>query len=604
MLCLGAAWGAQRQVVQDPHYGEVLFHFFQDQYFTAITRLTAAQKQERVPHHRDEAELLRGGMYLSYGLHLEAGRVFAALIDRGAPPAVRDRAWFYLAKIRYQRGYLAEAADAVARVQGRLPAELQDERAVLHSNILIAQKRYPEAIVLLREFRGSPEWAAYGRYNLGVALARIGKLEDAVELLGQVGALRAGSEELQALRDKANVALGFLFLQQEQPSRAKAHLQEVRVSGLMSNKALLGAGWALSSELRYREALTPWLALRGRNVLDSAVQESLLAVPYAFGELGDYKQALAHYEQAIAIYHREHERLAASIQAIRNGRMIENILGQDPGDEMGWFWQMRALPDAPESRYLLLLMAGHDFQEATKNYRDVRFLLHNLDAWAENIGAYELMLANRRAAYHERLPRVLHGLRQADARDFRPRRDALAAELERVAAEDDVYALVTDKERELLARLTRAEATLTRLGPRADLAAAREKYRVLRGVFLWQLNEEFMPRLWAANRELRALDRALEDAARRRAAVDAARETGARGVEGYDERIAQARERIQRLQSELVVAGLQQEQYLQELAVAELERQQQRIGVYITQARFAVAQIYDQAAARGAEPAE
>jgi hypothetical protein len=199
---------------------------------------------------------------------------------------------------------------------------------------------------------------------------------------------------------------------------------------------------------------------------------------------------------------------------------------------------------------------------------------------------------------------VLHGLRQADARDFRPRRDALAAELARVAAEDDVFALVTPEERELLERLRRVETTLARLGPREDFAAAREKYRVLRGVFLWRLNEEFAPRLWAANRELRALDRALDEAGRRRTAVDAARATGARGVEGYDERIAQAHERIGRLQSQLVVAGLQLEQYLQERAVVELERRQQRIGVYVTQARFAVAQIYDQAAARGAEPAE
>ena len=60
-------------VVKDPHYGEVLFYFYQEDYFPAIVRLLAAQKQARVEQHVDEAELLRGGLYLSYGNHLEAG---------------------------------------------------------------------------------------------------------------------------------------------------------------------------------------------------------------------------------------------------------------------------------------------------------------------------------------------------------------------------------------------------------------------------------------------------------------------------------------------------------------------------------------------------
>jgi hypothetical protein len=87
--------------VLDPHYGDGLFHFFQEHYFTSITGLMVSQHFKRVPHHDDEAEILRGGMLLSYGLHREAGEIFAQLIERGASPKVRDRAWFYLAKIRY-----------------------------------------------------------------------------------------------------------------------------------------------------------------------------------------------------------------------------------------------------------------------------------------------------------------------------------------------------------------------------------------------------------------------------------------------------------------------------------------------------------------------
>ena len=49
-------------VVQDLAYGEVLFEFFQEDYFAALTRLLAAQKRGELEHHGPEAELMLGGI--------------------------------------------------------------------------------------------------------------------------------------------------------------------------------------------------------------------------------------------------------------------------------------------------------------------------------------------------------------------------------------------------------------------------------------------------------------------------------------------------------------------------------------------------------------
>src|SRR6185503_21292294 len=57
------------QVVQDLHWGDVLFYFYQEDYMQALTRLGAAQDFNRVTHHTVEAELLKGGLYLSLGEH-------------------------------------------------------------------------------------------------------------------------------------------------------------------------------------------------------------------------------------------------------------------------------------------------------------------------------------------------------------------------------------------------------------------------------------------------------------------------------------------------------------------------------------------------------
>ena len=65
-LCFGPVAGEARDKpgteVQDPHYGEVLFHFYQQDDFTALTHLLASRSTGRLEDHKAEAELLRGAL--------------------------------------------------------------------------------------------------------------------------------------------------------------------------------------------------------------------------------------------------------------------------------------------------------------------------------------------------------------------------------------------------------------------------------------------------------------------------------------------------------------------------------------------------------------
>ena len=135
-----------------------------------------------------------------------------------------------------------------------------------------------QAAALLDGLRGKSDWVHYGRYNLGVALVKAGETAKGITLLEKIGRTPVKGEELTALRDKANVALGFSYLQDGWPELARTHLERVRLDGLMSNKALLGMGWAYSARDQQEKALVHWDELKGRDLLDAAVQESLMAV--------------------------------------------------------------------------------------------------------------------------------------------------------------------------------------------------------------------------------------------------------------------------------------------------------------------------------------
>src|SRR5579863_1793896 len=117
--------------VQDLHYGDVLFHYWADQDtgLETLTRLEAYEHWGLMPHHTVDAQLLAAGLYLQLGLHNEAGDRFANLLNNRVSVGVRNRAWFYLAKIWYERGYYDRAEQALARIQGQLGSELEGERA-------------------------------------------------------------------------------------------------------------------------------------------------------------------------------------------------------------------------------------------------------------------------------------------------------------------------------------------------------------------------------------------------------------------------------------------------------------------------------------------
>jgi hypothetical protein len=581
--------------VRDLHYGDVLFYVYTDDDFEAITRLNAYEHWNLMPHHAAEAQLLLGGLYLSLGLHNEAGERFEKLLTQDIPAGVRNRAWFYLAQVWYARGYLERAERAIRQVQGLLPGTLDAEREHLFANVLLHEGRFDEAIQLLSGWKGSADWMDYARFNLGVALIRAGRLPAADPVLTQVGTIVTDQEELLALKDRANLALGFAYLQAQQPQQALPSLRRVRLKGPYSDKALLGAGWADATLGDYRRALTPWLELRARNLLDAAVQESYLAVPYAYGKLGANAQAVEYYENALQSFDAESARLDDAIGRIRGGKMLDGILAKEDGKHYGWFWQLERLPDAPESRYLYAVLAGHDFQEGLKNYRDLVYLGHTLDHWGDNMQAYRDMVDTRERAYGERLPRADALLATGAAEQLQRRREELEGRLNSVAAEADVAALGAPQEREEWAQIQRLEAQLAVAAPGPQSDQYKERLRLVKGVLYFRLDDAFKARVWQQHRAIKDLDLALHEAQNRWVRVQHARTSVPSNTGEFAARIAQLQARIDALQIRLVDTQHRQNDYLGELAVAQLQSQQERLAAYRVQARFELASLYDRA---------
>ena len=585
---------------QDLQYGEVLYHYYQDDWFNSIVRTHIAQDQERLPYHAEEAELLLGGLDLNYGLRRAADEIFQRLLtEESTDEQTRNRAWYYLAKISYQRGDSARALRSIAQVQGDMSKGTRMESAHLASLVLLQMGASDKAIEVLNEAKDHKVWSPYLAYNLGVAQIRSARQVDGFAYLDNIGEISARSEEYKLLRDKANLALGYSLLKEGQSEDSRDALNRVRLEGPLSSKALLGAGWADAESEAFGRALVPWLELSKRDPTDPAVQEALLAVPYAMTKMSLHGRAVKHYNDAIGTLYQEQDLIDDSIAAIRRGELIDILQAQDLRSGTGWLQELSFDSDNPVLRYQITLMAAHDFQEAVKNYRDLMSLRKNLNNWAQAIEAYDDMLDSREQRFAQHKPAAQAALQAGDRAALQQRYRALTQRLQQIETQQNPVLLANAEEQGQWQRLQAIKSTVAALPQNDQTRQLRERRTRLEGILYWRLNEEYKPRLWEAKRQLAEVAALLEETGENLDALRTADTVTPASFSGFDTRIVDNKARIQELLARTETTHLAQGKLIEQIAVRELKKQKERIDTYIVQARFSLAQTYDSALVAG-----
>ena len=74
------------------------------------------------------------------------------------------------------------------------------------------------------------------------------------------------------------------------------------------------------------------------------------------------------------------------------------------------------MPEAPETYYLMELLASHDFQTGLQNYLDLADLRRKLVTWQGGFDAYDEMVTIRRDHYDPLLPEIDTEFRELDSR--------------------------------------------------------------------------------------------------------------------------------------------------------------------------------------------
>jgi predicted negative regulator of RcsB-dependent stress response len=592
--------------LKDLYFGEALYHANQGQYFNALERLDTELAQYRgldeprldtLHYHINGAEFSVGDFELNYRMHHRAGRAIKAVLDGAVDEAVRNEAAFRLARIHFQKGQLEDALHALSRIEGQIPEAIAGDVEFLRANIYMATGRPSDAVKVLKQLRADEGLAGFTAYNLGIAMLQNGQSNDAIGQLDKAGQIATRDHANLAIRDKSNLVLGNILYESADFGRAQQSLERVRLEGPFSNQALLRAGMAEAAAQHYDRALVPWNILVEREPTDIAVQEAMLAVPHAYASLNVHGRAALLYGRALESFSNQIERVDASIGSIREGLFLKALVREEARQNKDWVIRLRTLPEAPETYYLMELMASHDFQTALQNYLDLEDLRSKLISWHASFDAFEDVIRLRGQNYEPLLPGVDAQFRELDSqmRLRLEQRKHVGDRLQAMLTAPRPDYLATADERIAGERIGLIEKQLQDSEHPEELALQQRLAR-LRGALTWRLQTEYHERLTAAHVHLNELNAHVEALTAQYEAFVRARQAATHSYVGYDVQIGRLRERVAGAMQRVNIVMARQGHMIETVAINQLKARRERLAAQQTQARYAVADSYDRAA--------
>src|SRR6266536_4873891 len=303
------------------------------------------------------------------------------------------------------------------------------------------------------------------------------------------------------------------------------------------------------------------------------------------------------YGRALEQYSHQIENVDASIGSIREGRFLKALSREESREDQTWIIRLRRLPGAPETYYLMELIASHDFQTALHNYLDLEDLRSKLMAWQTGLDAFDDIIRLRKQNYDPLLPAVDTQFQELDSR-MRLRleqRKHLAERLQTMLTAPRPDYLATADERNAGERIARIEKQLGN-SDSPEALALRERAALLKGLLTWKLETEYQDRLSAAYQHLSELNTQVDVLILQYEAFVRARQAATHSYVGYAAQIAQLRERARRALECVDTLMAQQGHMIATVAIKQLQARRERLVAQQTQARYGVADSYDRTA--------
>lgn len=382
-------------------HGEILFESLQGNHLEALARFDTEQSTDT--SLSSPGSLSLADLQLALGLsstveknikNRSGDKITQQLTNRDA----YQLAWFY-----YNKRKPTQALEVLDSIEGKIEGVSSSDIEYLRALLYLGVGKFNAASELLYELPLYDQPRGYTLYNLAMARLLGGNEERGRSTLESLGRMNTSDADLLALKDMANLKLGYRYLQEGSLEQAKASFNHVRLDGPFSNQALLVSGWTSFSMGKIERAIVPWTVLHEQEVINDSIIEAKMALPYAYSKLGAHGKAANLYAHAIEIFEAEIDRLNASSEAIRAGMLSQEIVRAHNARGDDWYTEV-SRQNQQQGFHLPLLLSSEEFRVQADRLHELALIRHRIEQGIHSTAAYTELAGVKQKYYAAALP--------------------------------------------------------------------------------------------------------------------------------------------------------------------------------------------------------
>lgn len=504
--------------------GEYYFYYLMGDYPSAINQLAQWRKDDvqtplisrsnKANHLSEEADMMEATILLSLGLYEQAEDIYLKIKE--SDRTVSSSTWFYLA----QRWFEIENYEAVLYSIDNIDAAEVDLEVISESQFMRATSylelgMYKEAQQQIESMPRTSIWAGYARHNYLLAMFYGNSSGKSLPLLVSESVFYLPeSKEAIRLKDRIYLMSAIHFLQENNPQTAAKLLRKISLDGPFTSVALLHYGWALLEQGRYESALQPWRELQTRyDETNPDVMESMVGVPQILELMNANTQSLKAFESVETKLLKLKSTVTDVQSGIDSNIWLETWINEQHNKEWGYQSNVdEILTYDSQSKILKELIIDQSFINKMAEYRDFVLLTDSLNEKEHDLLQWRVLAQQR-----ERESKILEAnslITETENKLSVAKAGLLNLQEYLDQSNDDLFSLTNSEQASRFTTLVESSKVITRLikdnKASRDIEQYKKRWMRVKGVFIWNMNEDKPYKQWALKKELLATEKAIK----------------------------------------------------------------------------------------------